>query len=30
MIAFFCSERAGFVVGSNYRVDGGAVLAINT
>lgn len=30
VIAFLCSERASFVVGSNYRVDGGAVLAMNT
>ena len=30
VIAFLCSELASFVVGSNYRVDGGAVLAINT
>ncbi len=29
VIAFLCSERASFVVGSNYRVDGGAVQAIN-
>lgn len=30
VIALLCSERASFVVGSNYRVDGGAVLAMNT
>ncbi len=30
VIAFLCSEHASFVVGSNYRVDGGAVLAMNT
>ncbi|WP_420452888.1 SDR family NAD(P)-dependent oxidoreductase [Ilumatobacter sp.] len=30
VIAFLCSEAASFVVGSNYRVDGGAVLAMNT
>lgn len=30
VIAFLCSERASFVVGSNYRIDGGAVLAMNT
>lgn len=30
VIAMLCSERASFVVGSNWRVDGGSVLAINT
>ncbi len=30
VIAFLCSDLASFVVGSNYRVDGGAVLAMNT
>jgi len=30
VIAFLCSDAASFVVGSNYRVDGGAVLAMNT
>ena len=30
VIALLCSDRASFVVGSNYRVDGGAVLAMNT
>jgi len=30
VIAFLCSELASFVVGSNYRVDGGAVQAMNT
>ncbi len=30
VIALLCSERASFVVGSNYRVDGGSVMAINT
>lgn len=30
VIAFLCSERASFVVGANYRVDGGSVLAIDT
>ncbi|PRY93746.1 NAD(P)-dependent dehydrogenase (short-subunit alcohol dehydrogenase family) [Hasllibacter halocynthiae] len=29
-IAFLCSERASFVNGSNYRVDGGSVGAIET
>ena len=29
VIAFLCSERASFVVGSNYRVDGGSVASIN-
>ncbi len=28
VIAFLCSERAGFVNGSNYRVDAGSVAAI--
>ena len=28
-IAFLCSARASFVVGSNYRVDGGAVQSID-
>ncbi len=30
VIAFLCSDLASFVVGSNYRVDGGAVQAMNT
>ncbi len=30
VIAMLCSERVSFVVGSNWRVDGGAVMAINT
>ena len=30
VIAFLCSDAASFVVGSNYRVDGGAVQAMNT
>jgi NAD(P)-dependent dehydrogenase (short-subunit alcohol dehydrogenase family) len=29
VIAALCSERASFVVGSNWRVDGGSVQAIN-
>ena len=29
VIACLCSERASFVVGSNWRVDGGAVQTIN-
>ncbi|SDY34705.1 SDR family NAD(P)-dependent oxidoreductase [Citreimonas salinaria] len=29
-IAFLCSEKASFVVGSNYRVDGGSVEGIST
>ena len=29
VIAFLCSERASFVVGSNYRVDGGSVASID-
>ncbi len=29
VIAFLCSERASFVVGANYRVDGGSVQALN-
>ena len=28
VIAFLCSDRASFVVGSNYRVDGGSVATI--
>lgn len=27
-IAFLCSEQASFIVGANYRVDGGSVAAI--
>ena len=29
VIAFLCSDLASFVVGSNYRVDGGAVAAVD-
>lgn len=29
VIALLCSERASFVVGANYRVDGGSVQSIN-
>ncbi len=29
VIAFLCSERASFVVGSGWRVDGGSVLALD-
>lgn len=29
VVAFLCSERASFVTGSDYRVDGGSVAAIN-
>lgn len=28
LIAFLCSEHASFIVGSNYRVDGGSVAAM--
>ena len=30
VIAFLCSERASFIVGANYRVDGGAVPTLET
>lgn len=29
VIAFLCSDRASFVNGSDYRVDGGSVATIN-
>lgn len=29
VIAFLCSEQASFVVGSNYRVDGGSVATVS-
>lgn len=29
VVAFLCSDRASFVNGSNYRVDGGSVATIN-
>lgn len=29
VIGFLCSDRASFVNGANYRVDGGSVAAIN-
>jgi 3-oxoacyl-[acyl-carrier protein] reductase len=28
VIAFLCSERSSFVLGSNWRVDGGSVAAL--
>ena len=30
VIAFLCSELASFVTGSNYRIDGGAVIGLDT
>jgi 3-oxoacyl-[acyl-carrier protein] reductase len=29
VIAFLCSEQSSFVVGSNYRVDGGSVATVH-
>lgn len=29
VMAFLCSEHASYVVGSNYRVDGGAVMSLD-
>ena len=29
VVAFLCSERASFVLGSTYRVDGGSVAGIS-
>jgi len=28
LVAFLCSEKASFIVGSNYRVDGGSIAAM--
>ena len=28
LVAFLCSEKASFIVGSNYRIDGGSVAAV--
>lgn len=28
VIGFLCSERSSFVLGSNYRVDGGSVASL--
>src|SRR5699024_9436527 len=28
LVAFLCSEKASFIVGSNYRVDGGSVASM--
>lgn len=30
VIAFLCSQQASYVVGSNWRVDGGSVSTIST
>ena len=29
LITFLCSERASFVNGANYRIDGGSVGCVN-
>lgn len=29
VIAFLCSQQSSFVVGANYRVDGGSVASIS-
>ncbi len=28
LVAFLCSDKASFIVGSNYRIDGGSVAAV--
>ncbi|WP_419183588.1 hypothetical protein [Scytonema hofmannii] len=30
VIAFLCSERSSFVLGSNWRVDGGSVASLRS